>query len=469
MHTKHFLWAAILSALFLAPAASAKPNIVYILADDQGWGDLGCYGSKDVQTPNMDRLATQGIRFTNCYCGSAVCAPERCTLMTGLHTGHARRRDNEAKGKKDSFEGRPLLPLEPGDLTIASVLHDAGYATGGFGKWGLGNPGTTGVPEKHGFDVFFGYYDQVHAHDYYTGYLIRNSRQVEIPENKNGRKGVYSHDRIAAESLKWIREQAQNKDRPFFAYLPYTIPHGNHVAPDDELLKMYADKPWPEVAKVYAAMLTRLDRTVGQILDLIKELGIEDNTIVFYASDNGATAEFARTLHSNGPFRGVKTQLYEGGLRCPMIVRWPGKTPVGKSSEFAWNQVDIFPTFCEIAGVQPPAGTKLDGISVLPAITGHDQQIDRKLYWEIYTPFQQAARWGNWKAIRFGTADPAELYDLSKDIGEQNNVAAQHPDVARELEAYMTSQHVDTPYWPTVEHGRGGAKKGGKGKKKATE
>ena len=426
------------------PNGSSLPNIVFILADDQGWGDLGCYGNKLLRTPNVDRLATQGTRFTDCYSGSAVCAPTRCALMTGLHTGHCRRRDNEASGARDTFQGRPLVPLEAGDVTVAEVLKKAGYATGGFGKWGLGNPGTPGTPERHGFDEFYGYYDQVHAHDYYTDYLIRNGERVEIVANKGGRKGAYSHDLIEAESLKFIRD---NKDRPFFAYLCYTLPHGNFVVPSDA---PYSDQPWTQQVKNYAAMITRLDGSVGRVMALLHELGLEENTIVFYTSDNGPLPAFTRVLGSAGPFRGIKRELYEGGTRCPMIVRWPGKVPAGGVSDFAWWQVDFFPTACELAGVAPPPG--LDGMSVLPTLLGREQKPREFFYWEIFDPaFQQAVRMGKWKGLRHGTKEPLELYDLSADPAEKQSVAAQHPDIVKQIEDRMAASHVDTKYWPTVD------------------
>lgn len=422
--------------------AADRPNIIFVMADDQGYGDLGCYGSKHVQTPAMDQLAREGMRFTDCYSGSAVCGPTRAVLMTGLHPGHARRRDNTAKARLDDFPDRPLVPLRESDVTIASVLKEAGYATGGFGKWGIGNPGTTGTPEQHGFDHFYGYLDQVHAHTFYTHELWRDGKMEPLPGNENGKEGTYSHDVIADAALDFIRKY---QDQPFFLYLPYTPPHGKYVVPSDA---PYSDKPWSQTVKNYAAMITRMDGDVAEMMALLKELKIDEKTIVFYTSDNGPNRPFLKDLNSGGPFRGIKRDLYEGGIRCPMIVRWPGKVEAGTVSDFAWTHKDFFATACELAGIKAPSG--LDSVSVLPTLLGKDQSPQPYLYWEIFSPFHQAVRMGDWKVVRFGTEEPMELYDLRSDIAESKNIAKQHPEVVAKIAQIMINARTDDPYWPTV-------------------
>ncbi len=433
---------------------AGKPNIIYVLLDDAGWGDFGCFGSKEVLTPSIDRMAAEGLRFTHHYSGSAVCAPTRCVLMTGLHPGHCRRRDNTATGGLEDFQGRPLVFLEPGDLTVAEALQAAGYATGGIGKWGLGNPGSSGSPDRQGFDHFYGYLDQVHAHDYYTDWLWRNGEEQPLPGNRGKEKGTYTHDLFERDTLEFIRA---HRERPFFLYLPYTLPHGSYVIPGgDPACGPYRDKPWPQTVRNYAAMITRADRTVGLILDLLRELGIDDRTIVFVTSDNGPNPPFLKLLNSAGGLRGVKRQLYEGGLRAPMVVRWPGRVPAGKTSDYVWSMVDVFPTLCDLAGAAPPAS--LDGVSVLPALLGRAQPERGPLYWEIHHPFQQAVRTGRWKAIRFGTREPLELYDVAADPGESRDVADRHPDVVKDIEAFLAGARTESKHWPAVET-RGGKPK----------
>ncbi|NQT87145.1 sulfatase-like hydrolase/transferase, partial [bacterium] len=276
-------------------AAPEKPNIIFIMVDDMGIGDVGCYGSKKVKTPNVDRMATEGTRFTDCYAGSAVCGPTRCTLLTGLHSGHATRRGNRAKANPPGTgKDRGLVPLRASDVTIGTVLKKAGYVTGAIGKWGLGNPGTTGTPEKHGFDFFYGYLDQVHAHNYYTDHLYRNTVSEPI-ESK-----VYAHNLFEKETEGFLRKY---KDKPFFLYLPYTLPHGKYVVPSDA---PYSDEKWPQMVKNYAAMCTLADTTVGKILGWLTELGIDERTLVFFTSDNGPNKPFLAPLNSGGGFRGTK-------------------------------------------------------------------------------------------------------------------------------------------------------------------
>ena len=449
MKSKLFL--VLIAAIASSPLSSSRcdamdrPNIIYIMLDDAGYGDFGAFGSPHIKTPNFDRMCEEGTRFTHHYSGSAVCAPTRCVLMTGLHSGHCRRRDNTATAHQDDFKPeRPLVFLEPEDITIAEVLQNAGYTTGGIGKWGLGNPGTDGSPDKQGFDHFYGYLDQVHAHSYYPDWLWLDGERQELPGNQNGREATYTHDLFEQDTLQFIRE---NKDGPFFLYLPYTLPHGKYEIPeDDPALEFYKDKPWSQSIKNYAAMITKADRTVGLILDLLKELHIDGDTIIFYTSDNGPNRQMLKPLNSGGPFRGIKRQLYEGGLRAAMVVRWPGNVPAGKTSEFAWSMVDVFPTLCELAATEAPS--HVDGISVGPTLTGRKQKPHEFIYWEIHHPFHQAVRMGHWKGIRFGLKKPLELYDLTNDPGESNNVARQHKDVVEKIEKYLSTARTESRYFP---------------------
>ncbi len=422
-----------------------RPNIIFILADDLGYGDLGCYGQDKILTPNIDRMAEEGVRFTDCYAGSTVCAPSRCALMTGLHTGHCRVR------------GNARVPLLPEDVTVAELLKQAGYVTGIFGKWGLGEPGTTGVPNRQGFDEWFGYLNQRHAHNYYPEYLWRNEQKVILEGNLGGKRQQYSHDLFTAEALDFVR---RHHDRPFFLYLAYTIPHANNElgrktgngmeVPDDA---PYTDKPWPQVEKNKAAMITRMDYHVGLLLSLLRELGIDEQTVVFFSSDNGPHREGGvdpEFFDSNGPLRGIKRDLYEGGIRVPMIVRWPGTVPAGKTSDLPWAFWDFLPTAAELAGVQPPSG--LDGISVVPAIMGRRQERKGYLYWEFHERgFEQAVRLGKWKAVRHGTKKPIELYDLSADISEQHDIAAHHLDIVQHMREIMQTARTESKEFPIRE------------------
>ena len=431
-----------------ADALPARPNIIFILADDAGIGDFGCYGGKSIQTPNIDRLAAEGMRFTNAYSGSAVCAPTRCVLMTGQHTGHCVRRSNQSK--------HGLIPLPAEQRTVAQLLKSAGYATGGFGKWGLGNPGTTGVPEKHGFDVWFGYYDQVHAHDYYTDHLVRNSQPVPLPGNADGKRAQYTHDVIVDESLKFIED---HKSEPFFLYAAWTLPHGKYVIPSDA---PYTDRPWSQNVKTYAAMITRLDADVGRLMKKVKDLGLDERTVVVFSSDNGANPEFANALKSSAGMRGVKRFLYEGGIRAPLVVRWPGQVKPGSTSDRLTSHVDFFPTAAKLTGQKALQGA--DGVSILPAILGREdesaEKSNRALYWEIYEPFQQAVRMGPWKGYRAGTLEPLALYRLPDDPAEATDVAGKHPEVVKRIEAIMAKSHVPSPHFDPLEHPRVNAGKG---------
>ncbi len=408
-----------------------QPNIIFILADDAGIGDFSTYGCTYGVTPNIDRLASEGLQFTQAYSGSAVCAPSRSVVMTGQHPGHALRRSNQSKNG--------LLALPADQLTVARLLQNAGYATGGFGKWGLGNPGTTGAAEKQGFDVVFGYYDQVHAHDYYTNHLVLNG--LKVPYQQSGQKSWedYSHTRIAAETLRFIEN---NKERPFFCYAAWTPPHGDFVIPSN---LPYSDKPWPEPIKNYAAMVALIDKDVGRLLQKLKDLGIDDNTLVIFSSDNGANEEFIEPLGSTGGLRGHKRMLYEGGIRTPFIARWPGKIHPGKTSDLLTSFADFLPTAAAVSGA--PVPTELDGVSILPTLLGTEQTTKNEaLYFEIYEPyFQQSVRYADWKGYRLGLQSPLELYNLKTDPSERNNVAADHAEVVKKIEAIMAAEHTPSP------------------------
>ncbi|MCA9124317.1 MAG: sulfatase-like hydrolase/transferase [Planctomycetaceae bacterium] len=426
----------------LADESSRKPNIVYIMADELGYFELSCVGNPNLKTPNLDRMAAEGMRFTQAMAGSSVCAPTRCTLMTGKHSGHTSVRVNGGG-----------TPLRADEITIATILKQQGYATGGFGKWGCGGRGSTGVPEKHGFDLFLGYYDQVHAHSYYPPYIVRNSEEVPLKGNHGGEQGeTYSHYVIIDAAKQFIRE---HKDEPFFCYMPITPPHGLFNIPDDDpAWAIYKDEPWSEQARRYAAMVSMVDRQVGDVLALLKELQIEENTLVFFCGDNGGNDYFTDDKHHRGihganlnpltkdEFRGRKGMLYEGGLRIPMIARWPGKIAPGKVSDLLWYFPDVMPTVAELTGAATP--DDIDGVSIVPELLGEDtvgrKQTEHKyLYWEIGQ--QTAVRMGNWKAIRPKSNASWELYDLGKDISESMNIADSHPEVLQQLVDYAAEAH----------------------------
>jgi len=438
------------------PPKVRRPNILLIVADDLGYGDLGCYGSTKIRTPNLDRLASEGIRFTQFYAGSTVCAPARAALMLGKHTGHLRIRGN-----------RRGLTLQADELTLAEWLRAAGYHTGLIGKWGLAVENSPGVPWRKGFDEFVGYLDNRHAHDYYPTYLWRYDPRsgyegkVTLIENFAGARRLYVPDlctRAATNFIRINKPEWYNGHRPFFLMLCYTIPHANNEegartgngmqVPSDA---PYSDRPWPQPEKNKAAMITRMDADIGRILDLLKATGQEDNTIVIFTSDNGPHREGGvdpAFLGSSGPFRGIKRDLYEGGIRVPMIVRWPLQIRPGQVSDFVWAHWDLFPTLAEAAGTNAPAG--LDGISVFPLWVGREQTNRHEyLYWEFHERgFQQALRWRDWKAVRPGYGEPLELYNLSTDTAERHNVAGEHPDVVKEIEKLLAEARVDSPEWP---------------------
>jgi arylsulfatase A-like enzyme len=420
-----------------------KPNIIFIMADDMGYGDAGCFGGKLIKTPNIDRIAAEGMRFTQCYAGSTVCAPSRSVLMTGLHTGHTRIRGNFGKGGvKGLGGGAGRVPLRKNDITVAEVLKTAGYTTGITGKWGLGEPSTLGTPNQQGFDEWFGYLNQRRAHSFFPTFIWLNEGRFDLPGNANGKQQQYTHDLFTGFALSFIRK---NKTKPFFLYLPYTVPHSRFEIPD---LGPYLDKDWPQNAKVYAAMITRMDNHIGHIMSLLKELAIDKKTIVFFCSDNGAANRYDGLFDSSGPLRGRKRDMYEGGLRTPMIVRWPKRVPANQTSDAVWSFTDFLPTVADLANIEQPE--MLDGISVLPTLFGKPQVTkNRFLYWEFFEGgFQQAARWENWKVIRRKKGGALELYNLDKDIGEKRDVSSQEPNVVAEFEAYLKNARTESEDWP---------------------
>lgn len=422
-----------------------RPNIIFIMADDLGCADLGCYGQKLIRTPCVDEMAREGMRFTQCYAGACVCAPSRSVLMTGQHTGHTRVRENKCRvgGVRDEITGGGCrLPLKDEDVTVAEVLKKADYVTGITGKWGLGDPGTSGVPTRQGFDEWLGYLNQNHAVFYYTDYLWRNEKKMILEGNKDGKRRQYTHDLFTDFALDFIRRY---KDKPFFLYVAYTIPHFNIEAPSTE---PYTSKRWPQKAKIFAAMVTRMDRDVGRILDLLKELGVDDRTIVFFGSDNGGAGNGGPMFNSNGSLKGGKGGFDEGGIRTPMVVRWPGKVPRGRVSDAPWYYADVMPSLAELAGVKPPRN--IDGVSVLPTLLGKQQNLDdRFMYWESPPPnLHQVVRWHHWKARRRKPHKPLELHNLAKDLREEHNVAGEHPDVVARFETYLKTARTDSPNWP---------------------
>ena len=451
-------------------ASHEHPNIIWILADDLGYGDLGAYGQQRIQTPELDRMASEGMRFTDAYAGFTVCAPSRSVLMTGQHTGHTRVRRN----------GTPGLWAE--DVTVAELLHQEGYTTALVGKWGLGMEDSPGAPWRQGFDHFFGYLSQGHAHNFYPEFLMRNGDRVPLrnvvvrSSRYDGMSGVateridYSHDLLMDEALQWIESKS---DQPFFLYLALTIPHANNeaggrdgggdpgisqVSADLGLHRerigmevpeagIYQDEDWPGPQKGTAAMITRMDTDIGRILDLLQSLGIDEQTLVFFSSDNGPHAEGGNDpffFDSNGPLQGYKRSLHDGGIRVPTIVRWPRHVPAGTVSDVPWYFADFLPTVAELVGFEPPNG--IDGISVLPVLLGQQAEIaERFLYWGGTPGRAEAVRWGKWKAVREGTDEAFELFDLSADIGEKTNVAADNPKVVGAILDYLDGAMTAMP------------------------
>ncbi|MCD6347135.1 MAG: arylsulfatase [Bacteroidales bacterium] len=422
-----------------------QPNIIYIMLDEMGYFEPSYMGNTRLETPNIDKMAADGVYFTNTYAGASLCAPTRVTLMTGKHLGHASMRSNSGG-----------MPIRANEITVATMLKDAGYATGGFGKWGCGNRGTSGVPETHGFDIFYGYYDQVHAHSYYPKYLIKNSEEVMLPGNDGYYyKGeTHAQNSIFDEAVKFIKSNAEG---PFFCYLPWTPPHGLWGIDDDDPAYMhFKDKPWKvknswkeDDGIRYAALLYKVDTQIGEIFKLLKELNIDENTIVFVCGDNGGQAYFKnqdRPYGLFGPnlnpltglaFRAGKGKVYEGGLKIPMVVRWPNKIKPGTKSEFVWYFPDFMATVADIVNVDKPVDC--DGISILPTLTGKGvQEVHGYMFW--IGGGRWAVRSGDWKAIsarhKDGNPQNWELYNLKEDPGENTNVAEEHPEQLKKMVDY---------------------------------
>ena len=440
-------------SVLAVPVTAKQPNIIYILLDDAGYGDLNCYGQTKFSTPNIDRLAAEGLRFTDHYSGSTVCAPTRCSLMTGVHTGHCYVRGN----REVKPEGQAPIPGDT--VTLAKLLQKAGYVTGGFGKWGLGAPGSEGAPERQGFDHFYGYNCQRQAHNYYPTHLWNNTHKVPL----DGK--TYAHDLIMDESLKFVRA---NKRGPFFCFLPVTIPHAamhvpeEYAAPFREKFPEFKDKigryAGPSIKNpiaAFAGMMVKIDQDVGRLMTLLAELQIEENTLVLLSSDNGPHREGGHDptfFNSNAGLRGFKRDLYEGGIRAPLIARWPGKITAGTESDHISAQWDMLPTFCEFAGTDTPDGG--DGVSLVSTLLGKsDQQKKHKyLYWEFFEQGgKRAVRFGNWKTVQQNlhkTSDgPIELFDLQRDRSETNDVAQKHPDVIAKAKQYFAAAHTPSENW----------------------
>ena len=446
-----------------------RPNVVFIIADDLGYCDLSCYGQEKFRTPNIDKLAQEGLRFTQCYSGTTVSAPSRSSLITGLHTGHTPIRGN----KEIAPEGQFALP--EGTQTMFSIFKQAGYTTGAFGKWGLGSPGSEGDPNKQGIDNFYGYNCQLLAHNYYADHLWENDKRIDLPGNQNGDFGSYTQDMIQEKALEFIDK---NKNENFFLFLPYVLPHAELIVPEDSIIKkfrgMYPETPYKGIdagtafrkggycSQVYpratfAAMVYRLDVYVGQVVAKLKELGLYNNTLIVFTSDNGphkeggADPEF---FNGNGIYRGHKRDLYEGGIRVPFIAVWPGAIESGKETSFMCSFWDMMPTFAQITGEKT---TNSDGFSILPTLTGKGkQQAHEYLYFEFQEEGgKQGIRQGDWKLIRFqvnkGDNSYYELYNLAADPQEIHNVAAIHPEKVASMKKLMLEAHVNDPNWPLYE------------------
>jgi arylsulfatase len=445
-----------------------RPNVIFILADDLGWAELGCYGQTKIRTPNIDRIAAEGIRFTQHYSGSPVCAPSRCVLLTGLHTGHAFVRDNREKGGWGPDEPEGQLDLPAGTVTVGHLLRRAGYATGAIGKWGLGGPGSSGDPDRQGFDHWYGYLCQRVAHNHYPTHLWRNGRREELEGNVWGNLtgSQYAHDLMAEEALRFIE---RNRGGPFFLYLAFTIPHLAIQVPQDSLDRysgLWPDPPYeggkgylphPEPRAGYAAMVSRMDRDVGRILDLLKRLDLDDDTIVMFSSDNGATYDIGGAdspfFASAGPLRGRKGSVWEGGIRVPLVARWPRTIAPGRVTGHVSAFWDLLPTLTDLAGAETPGG--LDGISYAPTLLGDRRQRRHEyLYWELASrgySGQQAVRLGDWKAVRRNMHKgntAIALFDLADDIGERHDVAAAHPQVVERMRRIMENAHTPSKQFP---------------------
>jgi len=436
--------AAVGLAASAAPAAEGakrddRPNLIFVLADDLAMGDVGCYGQKLIRTPHMDRMAAEGTRYTQAYCGTSVCAPSRASLLTGLDMGHSPIRAN----REIRPEGQ--MPLPASTVTAAQVLKSAGYATACVGKWGMGMFDTTGSPLKKGFDHFFGYNCQRHAHRYFPSHLYDDDRRLDL----DGK--TYAQELIQADAERWVRSA---RNGPFFLFYAVTLPHGEYEIDD---LGAYADQPgWTTEQKTYAAMVTRLDSDLGRLLKLLKELGIDERTLVLLAGDNGSsfspTSEIGRRFDQamGGKLRGFKRSMYEGGLRQAALARWPGAVPAGRVRDEPWAFWDFLPTAAELAGAELPAGYKPDGLSLVAFLRGGPAPEREYFYWELHEGGRamQAVRFGAWKAVRNGPSAKVELYDLAADAAEATDLAARRPALVAQAEALMAAARVDDPNWP---------------------
>jgi len=438
------LSALLLLACCLSVQAASTPNIIFIMADDLGYADLGCYGQKVIRTPRLDRMAKEGMRFTQCYAGSTVCAPSRSVLMTGKHKGHTTVRGNKGvSGVKGSGGAKGRIPLRANDVTVAEVLKSAGYVTAMTGKWGLGEPGTTGHPNAQGFDHWMGFLNQAKAHNHYPEYIWHNRKKIILHGNSEGREGNYSHDLFTEFALDFVK---QHQKKQFFLYLPYCVPHSKYQFPPGE--HGYEDEDWKNNERSHAAMVTRLDRDVGQLLDLLDELKLSEKTVVFFCSDNGAAERWEGRFDSSGPLRGHKRDLTEGGLRVPMILRWKGTIPAETENGMPWWFADFLPICAGLAEAKAPQD--LDGLNVWPGIIGkYWAPPERPFYWEFHERgFQQAIRWNHWKAIRNGLNKPLQLFDLAKDLAESNNIAAEHPEIVAKIEKLIKEARTESKEWP---------------------
>ena len=449
-HPRRFFLLLLLGVLAAGSAASAadRPNIIFILADDLAQGDLGCYGQKLIKTPNLDRMAAEGTRFMQAYSGTSVCAPSRSSLMTGLHMGHCPIRANREIGK----EGQ--MPLPQGTVTVAQILKDAGYATACVGKWGMGMFNTSGSPLKLGFEHFFGYNCQRHAHNYFPTYLYNDDQRISL----DGK--TYAQEMLARDAERWVASQ---RSRPFFLFYAITLPHGNYQI--DSLGEYAQQETWTKQQQTYAAMVTRLDSDVGRLLTTLKALNIENKTLVIIAGDNGSSfapdSELGKRFDQNmsGKLRGYKRSLYEGGLRQAAIARWTGVVPAGRVSEEPWAFWDFLPTAAELAGADMPQGYQTDGLSLVSMLKGGPAPHREHFYWELHegTPIQ-ALRFDNWKAVRNGPSKAIELYDLSADEKESKDLAKEKPDVVAQAEGMMNAARVDSADFP-LKDGKSGKKK----------
>lgn len=431
--------------------AADTPNIIYILTDDLGYGDISCMGQKQFSTPNIDRLASEGLLFTQHYAGSTVCAPSRCSLLTGKHTGHTSVRGNK--------EVQPVgqHPIPAAAVTLAEQCKKAGYATGAFGKWGLGFPGSEGDPMNQGFDRFYGYNCQRNAHTFYPTRLYSDREEFKLGGE------TYSHDLIMGQALKFIR---QHKDEPFFCFMPVTIPHAAMHVPEsymapfreqfsefEDVIGKYSGPVVKNPVAAFAGMMVKLDEGVGEILDLLKELGLDENTVIMFTSDNGPHKEGGHrpdVFDSNGPLTGLKRSLTEGGIRVPMLARWPGTIKAGTMSDHPSAFWDVMPTLCELVGVEPPAD--IDGISFVPTLLGKEQATHDYLYWEFHEQGgKRAILQGPWKAIQTNVhknpAGPVRLYNIDKDVGEKNDLAAKHPDRVAAMRELFVTASSDNPFF----------------------